>query len=133
VRWAFHGTDDREKGFGAHFLELGRMTAQTVNFKVIGIRDAGFHPSAGYANLNGGTIEFIGWQSSCCTKIDQAGGVVTSANLGPKENGGRPGMTTRSCEFGRAECCRVFAVVPCFMGLRESRNRPMATWRAQQQ
>jgi hypothetical protein len=52
-------------------------------------------------------------------------------NPGPKENGGRPGMTMRSREFGRAEWCRVFAVIPCFMGLREARNRPLATWRAQ--
>src|ERR1019366_7992187 len=64
-------------------------------------------------------------------KVDQTGGVVTSVNLEPKENGGRPGMTIPSREFGRAEWCRVFAVIPCFMGLREARNRPLATWRAQ--
>jgi hypothetical protein len=36
----------------------------------------------------------------------------------------------RSREFGRAEWCRVFAVIPCFASLRETRNRPSATWRA---
>jgi hypothetical protein len=33
-----HGTDYREEGFGAHFLEACRVTAWTVDFMVIGIR-----------------------------------------------------------------------------------------------
>jgi hypothetical protein len=33
-----HGTDYRKEGFGAHFLEAGRMTAQAGDFKVIDIR-----------------------------------------------------------------------------------------------
>ena len=36
----------------------------------------------------------------------------------------------QAIEFGRAEWCRVFAVIPCSMNLREARNRPLATWRA---
>jgi len=32
--------------------------------------------------------------------------------------------------FGRSEWCRVFAVIPCFVGLRETRNRSLATRRA---
>jgi hypothetical protein len=62
-------------------------------------------------------------------KFRQAGVVVTFANFGPKENGGRPEMTVQGPRIRPGRVAQGFCRIPCFAGLREARDRPLATQR----
>jgi hypothetical protein len=66
-----------------------------------------------------------GWHASCSTKLDQTGEVVTSVNLGPKENGGRPGMMNAKPRIRPGRVVQGSCRNPLLYGLKGGEKSPV--------